>query len=58
MLLPRVLSVARAEGGVDAAGGEHGVRIELRPLTDQAHFDASLSGGYRGAPAGRPRADD
>ena len=58
VLLPGVLGVARAERGVDAAGGEDRVGVERRPLAEDAHLDAGLGGRDRGAPASRARADD
>jgi hypothetical protein len=58
VLLPRVLGVARAERGVDAAGGEHGVRVPAGALADHVHVGPGLGGGDGGAQAGAAGADD
>ena len=54
VLLPRVLGVARPERRVDAARGEHGVRVEPRPLAEHEHLHARLRGGDRGAQPAAP----
>jgi len=40
MDLPRVFGVHRAEGGVDAAGGQDSVRVGAPTLADDEHVDA------------------
>ena len=57
VLLPRVLRVPRPERGVDAAGREHGVRVELRALAEHHRLGARLRRGDRGAPSGGAGAD-
>ncbi len=58
VLLPAVVLVHGAERGVDAAGGERGVRILPRALADREHVDAPLGDLDRRAQAGAARADD
>jgi hypothetical protein len=58
VLLPGVLLVHGAEGGVDAAGRERGVGVVLRTLADREHVDAAFGELDRGAEAGAARSDN
>jgi hypothetical protein len=58
VLLPAVLRIDRAERGVDAAGGERGVRVVLATLADREHLHPALGELDRGAEAGAPGTDD
>jgi hypothetical protein len=57
MLLPRVLRIARAERGVDAARCEHRVRVEARPLADHDDRGTLLVCRDRSANPGPARTD-
>ena len=54
VLLPRVLRVAGAEGGVDPSRRQHGVGVEPRPLARRPR-PRPRPGGRRSRPAARPR---
>ena len=58
VLLPGVLGIAGAEGGVDAARGEHRVRVEPGPPPDDHHLAAGVVGRDRRPQPGRAGADD
>ncbi len=57
VLLPGVLGVHRGQRGVDAAGGQRGVRVGLRPLADGEDVDAPLGELDRRAQPGSSGAD-
>ena len=57
VMLPAVLGIHRREGGVDAAGGERGVRVVAPALADAQHLHTPLGQLDRGPQAGRPGAD-
>ena len=52
MLLPGVVGIHGGQRGVDATGGERGVRVGLRPLADGEHVDSSLGEFDRRAQSG------
>src|SRR5918992_2466683 len=56
MLFPRVLGVTRPQGGVDAAGGQGGVRVAVGALGDYHHFGAGTVRRNRRPQTGGPRA--
>ena len=58
VLLPGVLGVHGAQRGVDAAGGEHGVRVVAAALADAQHLVAGLGELDGGPQAGGAGADD
>jgi hypothetical protein len=58
VLLPGVLLVHRAEGGVDAAGREGGVGVVPGALADGEHVDAPLGELDGGAESAASGADD
>lgn len=58
VLLPGVRGIHRCERGVDAAGGEGRVRVDLTAPARDHHAHAALPGFDRGAESGPPGADD
>ena len=57
VLLPGVLGIHGRQRRVDAAGGERGVGVSLRPLADREHVDPLLGEFDRGAQPGASRPD-
>ena len=57
MLLPAVVGIHRREGGVDAAGGEGGVRVRLRTLAEGDDVDAGF-GEFDGCAKAGPTGAD
>jgi hypothetical protein len=58
MLFPCIFRIGVTHHGINAAGGEHGMRVQVQALTDHDYFYASLVCGNGSSQAGRSRTND